>query len=148
VAKPAVAWLAIGSLAYVVVAAKPSTPLWYMTVAMLSTLLILSLLGERPPAAPPVLERVLGSRPLAYTGKVSYGIYLFHVPIYYLVWAYAPNRSALLYLAVVGALSLACAAASWELVEKRIVRARSPSPTRRTAKPSYRSAHRAAAFVA
>lgn len=118
---PLTGWALVGALVYVVAAGKPSDPIWYMTGAVIGALLIVNLLSG-PEARTHVLERVLGSRPLAYTGKVSYGIYLFHVPIYYMVWTYAPVRSVYLYWPIVFALSLATAAASWELIESRVLR--------------------------
>jgi peptidoglycan/LPS O-acetylase OafA/YrhL len=118
---PLIGWALVGVLVYVVAAGKPSDPVWYMSGAVIGALMIINLLSA-PEGRGHVLERVLGSRPLAYTGKVSYGIYLFHVPIYYMVWTYARVGSVYLYWPIVFALSLATAAASWELIESPVLR--------------------------
>jgi peptidoglycan/LPS O-acetylase OafA/YrhL len=110
-----VGWLVVGALAFVVLHVSGSEPGWYMTAAVLATLLILQLMSAR--GEPGLLARALGCRPLAATGRVSYGIYLFHVPIYYLLWAYLPLGSPARYFPVVLGLSIAAAALSWKLVE-------------------------------
>ncbi|MDX6679057.1 MAG: hypothetical protein QOE31_3109 [Solirubrobacteraceae bacterium] len=72
--------------------------------------------------------RVLASRPVAATGTVSYGLYLWHVPV--LLWL---RGLELLPLNTIGAaavalpVSLALAAASWRLLEQPAIRrARKP----------------------
>jgi peptidoglycan/LPS O-acetylase OafA/YrhL len=131
-------WILVGGLAFVVASAKPSIPTWYMVAAALSAMLILNLLSQHEPtsdshprrlapaAVRSLLTRALSSRPLTYTGKISYGIYLFHVPIFYLVWTYAPVGPTYLYLPIVFGLSFIAAAASWELVESPILRRARP----------------------
>lgn len=127
-------WLLAGGIGYLVAAGKPSTPLWYLTAAALSALLVIHLVDtDRPgldtrrrgldPDRPGLLRCVLSARPLAYVGRISYGIYLFHVPIYYLLWRYAPAGRPAVYWPVVTAISILVAAASWELVESPIRRA-------------------------
>jgi peptidoglycan/LPS O-acetylase OafA/YrhL len=70
-------------------------------------------------AAPARVPRLLSARPLAWLGTVSYGIYLWHVPVMLFLRAHG-----LLPLTPVGALAtvivptLALAAASWYLVEQ------------------------------
>jgi peptidoglycan/LPS O-acetylase OafA/YrhL len=143
--RPIIGWISIAGIAFVVAAAEPSAPVWYLTVAALGAILIVNLLsqpdgppGTRLPSRIParmrgLSGRVLGSRPMVYTGKISYGIYLFHVPIYYLLWTYAPVGPAYLYWPIVFLLSFAAAAACWELVESPILRGsgRHSRPVRR-----------------
>jgi peptidoglycan/LPS O-acetylase OafA/YrhL len=141
--RPLAGWIPVGGLTYLVIAGKPSVPVWYLMAAALSALLIVNLLTARPvparrsgrrrslPEPGLSLERILCWGPLAYTGKISYGIYLFHVPIYYLVWTYLRVGSPAEYWPIVFLLSLAAAAASWRLVESPILRWRqSPRPTK------------------
>ena len=47
------------------------------------------------------MERLIGAPPLRYTGKISYGIYLYHLPIYYTLWTYVPGRSPYFYAPIV-----------------------------------------------
>jgi len=135
---PAVGWALVAGLAFVVATGEPSVPAWYLTAGALSALLVVNLLSVPDPArgagtpgrartaARSLLTRLLVWRPLAYTGRISYGIYLFHVPIYYLVWTYLPLHPAYLYWPVVFALSCGVAALSWTLVESPILRASRP----------------------
>jgi peptidoglycan/LPS O-acetylase OafA/YrhL len=131
-------WTLLAGLVFIVATGKPSVPAWYLTAGVLSALLIINLLSVRGPeraqspggpprsAAPSLLGLLLAWRPLAYTGRISYGIYLFHVPIYYLIWTYAPIQPTYLYWPVVFAGSCAVAALSWTLVESPILRRSRP----------------------
>lgn len=137
---PLVGWGAVAGIAALVATARPPAPLWYLSGAALSALLIVNLLSRPQDAAlpatagtawqrlrvvaPDTLRRVLRFRPLAATGRVSYGMYLFHVPIYYLVWTYLDLGSPLVYWPVVVALSIAAAAVSFKLVEAPVLRLR------------------------
>jgi len=114
----------------------------YLVAALLSGLLIVNLLstdehelgqrGQGPThrAGWFLLSRVLSSRPLRCTGKLSYGIYLYHLPVYYLLWHYVPGRSHLFYAPIVLATTLAVAAASWLAIESPIYRRRAGSSHR------------------
>jgi peptidoglycan/LPS O-acetylase OafA/YrhL len=116
------AGLSLVSMLLLVTSVGPS--LYYGTYALagiLTATLIAGLVGA--PAAP--LTAVLSWRPLAWIGRISYGLYLFHVPVYCL----SPEPSSLLPpsmgVAVVTAGALACtfalAAASFYLVERRFL---------------------------
>lgn len=151
--RPITGWLLLGGLAFLVGVGEPSDPVWYLTAAGLGAMLVVNLLSlpdatarrgrSLLSAAPRALSRVLGSRPLVYTGKISYEIYLFHVPLYYLLWTYVPVSSPLLYWTIVFVLSFAAAAGSVKLV--RFVIARWPAveafriATYRRLAPSLRS---------
>jgi peptidoglycan/LPS O-acetylase OafA/YrhL len=138
---PATGWALLAGLAFLVATGKPSVPAWYLTAGALSALLVVHLLSvpdpKRVPGSPSrgrgagrllgLLLGLLSWRPLAYTGRISYGIYLFHVPIYYLLWTYLPVQPAYLYWPVVFALSCGVAALSWHLVESPML---SPSRPR------------------
>jgi len=131
---PITGWILIGGLACMVAAAKPSLPRWYLTAAALSALLVVNLLSQTEPPRDPgarrwtpatvrsLLGRALSWSPLAYAGKISYGIYLFHLPLYYLVLTYAPVGPRYLYWPIVFGLSVIAATASWQLVESSVTR--------------------------
>jgi peptidoglycan/LPS O-acetylase OafA/YrhL len=69
-------------------------------------------------------RRFLGLRPIAYVGVISYGLYLWHIPVlrFFRPWV-ASEELPLALLGWTGALavSLALASASWHLVEKPVL---------------------------
>jgi peptidoglycan/LPS O-acetylase OafA/YrhL len=76
----------------------------------------------------------MSARPLAWVGLVSYGVYLWHVPL--LVFARGEGllpSSFLPALAVTLPVVLAVSAGSWYLVERPLI-ARANRPSRRRAK--------------
>jgi len=68
------------------------------------------------------LRRLLGARPLVWTGKVSYGLYLWHFPIFAALREGVPCATWPPVFAAGMALSFAAAAASYYLVERRFLR--------------------------
>ena len=131
--RPIAGWLALAGLASVLAQARAPQPTTYLAAAVLTTLLIISLLTDDQPGAVSdrplrrfadraggTLPAALNSPPLQFTGKISYGIYLYHLPIYYLLLNYAPGRSHYFYGAIVLAASLLAAACSWKLLESPI----------------------------
>lgn len=62
------------------------------------------------------IDRALSVRPLAYTGKISYGMYLWHYPIILAV-KIAMNPDPTVLLAIALALTYVAAGLSWKLVE-------------------------------
>jgi peptidoglycan/LPS O-acetylase OafA/YrhL len=65
------------------------------------------------------LRRLLSARPLVWTGKVSYGLYLWHYPIFAALREGAPDATWPWVFAAGTVLSFAAAAASYYLVERR-----------------------------
>jgi peptidoglycan/LPS O-acetylase OafA/YrhL len=139
----AAGWVCAGGLVAVLVAAAPVPEQWTcLSAAALAALLIPNLLGRRTascrgrPSPRPrwpdggLLTGLLGSRPLCATGKISYGLYLYHLPIYYVLWHYLPGRSPFFYAPLVFAASFAAAAVSWRVIEHRVIRGRATEPDR------------------
>jgi peptidoglycan/LPS O-acetylase OafA/YrhL len=60
--------------------------------------------------------------PLDYLGDVSYGIYLWHLPVILTLTAHSPTGSPLTLLAWTLALAIALSALSWHLLERPIIR--------------------------
>ena len=70
------------------------------------------------------ISRFLSVRPMVFTGRISYSLYLWHLPMLVLITYFNIEALDTLQLIVVLALTYALSAASWKLVEKPI-RARS-----------------------
>ena len=130
---PLVGWAAAAGLAFVVVDAAAPRCWMYLLSAVLAAVLIVSLLsgGQQSGWAGvsvtkmnkgDAVHRLLTLRPLRYTGKISYGIYLYHLPIYYMLWTCVPGRSRYFYAPIVLGTSVSAATASWRLIEAPILR--------------------------
>lgn len=82
----------------------------------------------------PTLERLAGATPLAWTGRVSYSAYLYHLPLLLLLNAHASGMDGVLapfaYLATV----LAAAAASYRFVERPYLAGTDHSKTSRSSR--------------
>ena len=99
-----------------------------LVVAVASAVLIFACLDSRRPVA-----RMLSIAPLAWIGKVSYGAYLYHWPIYALSGTHwGPLRGIWLSFAQL-ALSLALAGLSFRYLEAPILRRRRVQGTKRLA---------------
>jgi peptidoglycan/LPS O-acetylase OafA/YrhL len=83
--------------------------------------------------------RLLAARPVAWAGHVSYGVYLWHVPLLLFLRAHgALPLSTVGALAVIAPLAFAIASASWYGIER---------PVQERARRATRRARRAAAAV-
>ena len=71
------------------------------------------------PSAP--LARILSLRPLAWIGARSYGIYLYHYPIFFAVAPASLGLTRLAFFAVASTLTIVCAAASYRFVERPLL---------------------------
>jgi peptidoglycan/LPS O-acetylase OafA/YrhL len=101
----------------------------YVWIALgCSALVMLTVTGP----ANSLLKRVLGSSPLTFFGRYSYGMYLFHLPIASLL-ADRPNSlhptwGIWLNLALYSAGTIGLSLISWNLYEKRLLRFKSRFP--------------------
>jgi peptidoglycan/LPS O-acetylase OafA/YrhL len=89
------------------------------------------MLGEPGGARRDVPARILSWRPVAWLGLVSYGIFLWHQPLceqLLKVQDWTSHGSFLVYTLVVGVLATVCAAASYYLVERPLLRFKDPRP--------------------
>lgn len=90
----------------------------YVLVAGAAALVIVDLVGGRHS----LLAGVLATRPMVFVGRISYGLYLVHFPVYYIVEDLMPAASLPVRLAVKVTVSLLLAWASFSLVEKRFLK--------------------------
>ena len=103
-----------------------STEQVYLRACLLAVPLIVNLVGT--PGS--LVARAIACAPLRYLGRISYALYLFHLLMRNVVYHYMPNGSIYLNALLTIALSIALAAASWRIVESRILgRSRRPEPT-------------------
>ena len=122
------AWWLLAALAFValgtLIGAHRLTPASYLLRHQLNTLVAVGLLVPAVFAAAPT-RRLL---PLALLGTISYGIYLYHMPVMIRLakWTGPPGGAAELafWLALVLAATVALAAISWRLVERPLIASR------------------------
>ena len=69
-----------------------------------------------------LLARPLAWRPMVFVGKISYGLYLVHLPVFYIVEKLIPSASLPVRLGWKLAVSLSLATATYYLVERRFLR--------------------------
>ncbi|WHO76296.1 acyltransferase [Rhizobium sp. BT03] len=122
--------LPVGLWGVLQLAATDGQPRLLVVVAFLLQILPLLpmaiLIAVTASGASPGLDRVLGARPLAYLGRISYGCYLYHFPMFWLmmqimwrVFDY-PLKSGFIQLVVVAIPTIALSIISWELIERPI----------------------------
>ena len=92
-------------------------PLWLPYSVALGTGIVLTAIGVRPTGWSPL--RILAWAPLRAVGRISYGLYLYHWPIYWAVLLEAPTPPRVL-LAL--GLTFAVATGSYWLVERPLLR--------------------------
>ena len=68
------------------------------------------------------LGRILATRPLVFVGRISYGVYLYHLPVYFAVEKLMPDASLPVRLGLKLALTFALAIPSFYLVEQKFLR--------------------------
>jgi peptidoglycan/LPS O-acetylase OafA/YrhL len=100
--------------------------LTHVALGIGSGLLVLATLGQHHRPRPRGWARLLGSRPLAWLGMISYGIYLWNGLVLELIHRQPELRplssTVMIWLAVLGG-TVALAAASWYLLERPLQRA-------------------------
>lgn len=93
----------------------------YVLVAGLSATVLADLVVGRHSLVAPVLAQPA----MVWIGRISYGLYLLHLPVYYVVEKLIPEAPLLVRLGWKVAMSLALAALSYRWVERRFLRMKS-----------------------
>ncbi len=104
---------------------------WFTVVPLATAAILLWLLVE-----PSALSRALTFAPLRYTGRISYGLYLWHFPIFQLLKPELRGLPGVAELAVVTALSYAAAAVSFRIIEQPFLRLKRRFAPGRSARPA------------
>ena len=68
------------------------------------------------------MGRIIGARPFRAMGRLSYGLYLWHVPIQFAVAYHAQDLPPLVRFAIASALTFIAVYLSWKLVEEPLIR--------------------------
>lgn len=93
-----------------------------ISITWLSFLAIMYLLSHSPPK---LLSAFLGNKFMLYTGKISYGIYLYHVPVYMFVSSFLFHYKIFLHsvleIVLEIVLSFFVASISWYFIEKPLL---------------------------
>jgi peptidoglycan/LPS O-acetylase OafA/YrhL len=121
------AWPALAAVAYAVATADFADPWLYRWGFTAIALAVAAVLGAIVSGAW-VGRRAFELAPLVLVGKVSYGLYLWHLPIFAAVNRYGVQWGAPRRVVVGLAGSAAAAAASWVLVESPVRRLRRGAP--------------------
>jgi peptidoglycan/LPS O-acetylase OafA/YrhL len=94
-----------------------STEQIYLSACLLAVPLIVNLVGT--PHS--LLARLIACPPLRFLGRVSYALYLFHLLARNVIYHYMPGGSLYLNALLTISLSIALAAASWKMLESRVL---------------------------
>lgn len=89
----------------------------YLEACVIGILLIVNLMSL--PSS--LLARVIGCRPLRHLGRISYALYLLHLPIYNILRHSYPAASTDQIAAATFALGVLAATLSWRLIESRVL---------------------------
>jgi len=92
----------------------------YVSAPLAASLLTAALLVCLQRSGP--LATALSLEPIRYVGKISYGLFLYHMPIFYLGEKFKPSTPFHIYAAGLFVLIFATAALSYEFVEKPFLR--------------------------
>ena len=115
------AWIATGTLVYSVLRVDYSSPKlalgFFDVIAVAAAVVILAAVDTQW-----VGKRLLELPPLRLVGRVSYGLYLWHFPIFYAVARHAGSQFKLLRVLLAYGLTVLFASLSWMVVERPALR--------------------------
>ncbi len=89
----------------------------YDVIALATALLILAIVDGRW-----IGNRLLSVSPLRLIGRVSYGLYLWHLPIFYAVAVNLPHEPRIIRVALAFSLTAIAVTASWKFIEQPALR--------------------------
>ncbi len=103
----------------------------YVLVAGAAALVVSDLVVGRHSLLAPLLE----TRPMVFVGKISYGLYLFHLPIYYMIEKVMPDAPLVVRLVTKVGVSIGVASASFFWFERRFLRLKARFESKPKASP-------------
>jgi peptidoglycan/LPS O-acetylase OafA/YrhL len=103
---------------------------WGVSLASVAAAVVV-LHGTDPRPSP--VNFVLGSRPLVFLGKISYSLYLWHLPVLAVVLARWPDIDTLTKAAIVIGVSVPLATVSYWFVERPLMSSRGRNALRAAA---------------
>lgn len=98
----------------------------YLDACVIGVLLIVNLMA----LPTTLLARLIGCWPLRYLGRISYALYLLHLPIYNMLRHWYPAASADQIAVATFALGLLAASLCWWLIESRVLAGQPARPRR------------------
>ncbi|MGW3409151.1 acyltransferase family protein [Streptomyces sp. NPDC000888] len=112
-------WAVVGAAPVLYLALAPPITLRakLLWLSSLTALLILSLLT----CPGGFLSRLLSTAFLRWTGRISYGLYLYHLPLLWLIGPLVPEPAVWQRTLLLAACSYLCAALSWHCLESRFL---------------------------
>jgi peptidoglycan/LPS O-acetylase OafA/YrhL len=116
--------LAVAGLGYLLLFKKSWHAHYFLGLFTLVAVMVAALVARMLVAPSRWERRVLELRPLVFTGKISYGLYLYHYPVlFYLKWPLGWDH--LGNIAVIAAITMALTLASYFLIEQPFLKLKS-----------------------
>jgi peptidoglycan/LPS O-acetylase OafA/YrhL len=129
------AWIASAVIVVCTLSARPSTGFWngtgFTVVALATAVIILAAMDSNWP-----VNRFLSLAPMVAVGRVSYGIYLWHFPVFWAVGRWGRDLPAPVRCSLAFGLTALFTVASWTLLERPVMRLRRRFETPRAALPA------------
>ena len=117
------AWFAFAALGVLVIFGRTDQSFWYYGgFTLFAALVAIVILGAVEGQWTGV--RMLSVRPLVLVGRVSYGLYLWHLPVFWAISRHTPSWPPIVRMIVALLLTVAATAVSWKLVERPAQRLR------------------------
>ena len=113
----ACAYVSIAGMCVIMILCTPRSPFLYYggyTLFAVATAVVIVATVERAWSVSGFFE----SRPMRLLGRVSYGVYLWHLPVYFAVVRYTTGWAPLARFGVALGITAGCVAASWNFVER------------------------------
>jgi peptidoglycan/LPS O-acetylase OafA/YrhL len=140
-------WLGVGYLAFLAWNVSVFAPWLYHGGYLLVAVAAAAVIAAAVQPTSGALARMLSWRPLTAIGLISYGLYLYHIPVYYVLDTKSFPHGVVLLQIVRVAIAFSLATASYFLIERPVRAGRFPRVRLRVAVPIAATAMTAILFV-